>query len=196
MHHRSVARRATPAPAIHTLNILILFQLILRHPADTRRSEIRLLGLNTSHTAKLHNRQHCATHPILPLLFAPIHTYLLIPLLLPLGNQRRIAIPILEQPVVQLSAYGLFLVVHVVDIAASLVRYLEDGPDHFVLFLAFSGRVFSVFHLVGEFEEGVFQVVEAVWRGFFGGARGADGWHFGSNCTNDMGEWRWTEETY
>merc|ERR1711981_32482 len=46
----------------------------------------------------------------------------------------------------------------------TLVRNLEDGPLHLVLLLAFVTRVLGVFHLVGELEEGVFDVVETVRR--------------------------------
>jgi hypothetical protein len=44
-------------------------------------------------------------------------THLLIALLLPLGDQHRIGVVVLEQPVVQRLADGFFLVVQVVDVA-------------------------------------------------------------------------------
>lgn len=37
----------------------------------------------------------------------------------------------------------------------TLVRDLEDGPEHFVLLFAFMAGVFGVFELVLEFEEGI-----------------------------------------
>jgi hypothetical protein len=106
-------------------------------------------------------------------------TYLLVALLLPLGNQHRIRVPVLEQPLVQLPADGLLLVVQVVDVARALVRDLENGPCHFVLFLALVRRVLGIFHLVRELEECVFQVFEAFGRAPLAGARSADGWHVG-----------------
>ena len=42
--------------------------------------------------------------------------YLLIPLLLPLGDETRIGVPVLQQPVVQLLGDSLFLVVEVVNV--------------------------------------------------------------------------------
>lgn len=60
----------------------------------------------------------------------------------------------------------------------TLMRDLEDGPLHFVLLFAFVAGVFGVFHLVGELEEGVFEVVEAIWRRL-AVLRGADGGHGG-----------------
>lgn len=55
---------------------------------------------------------------------------------------------------------------------------LEDGPEGLVALFALVGGVLGVFHLVAEFEEGVFDVVEAGGRGF-AGAGGADGGHVG-----------------
>jgi hypothetical protein len=45
--------------------------------------------------------------------------HLLITLLLPLGDQISIGIPVLQQPVVELFADGFFLVVQVVDVSGS-----------------------------------------------------------------------------
>lgn len=57
---------------------------------------------------------------------------------------------------------------------------LEDGPEHFVLLLAFVAGVLSIFHFVGEFEEGVFDIFKAFrWR--FAVFRGADRGHFGGD---------------
>jgi len=58
------------------------------------------------------------------------------------------------------------------------MRDLENGPDGFMALHAVVGGGFGVFHLVGEFEEGVFDVVEAVGRGL-AGLGGADGGHAG-----------------
>lgn len=41
---------------------------------------------------------------------------------------------------------------------------LEDGPDHFVLLLSFVRGIFGILELVGEFEQSVFDVFEAVGR--------------------------------
>lgn len=54
---------------------------------------------------------------------------------------------------------------------------LEDGPQHLVLLLALVARVLGVFEPVLELEEGVFDVVEAVGRGFAVFAGAAYRWH-------------------
>lgn len=69
----SIPTGTSPAPTTNTLDRLALLQLRPRHPTDTRAVEIRLLGLNTPQTAQL-----------------------LIPLLLPLCNQRRVGVVVLE----------------------------------------------------------------------------------------------------
>jgi hypothetical protein len=55
---------------------------------------------------------------------------------------------------------------------------LEDGPDHFVLFLSLVRSILGVLELVGKFEQGVFDVFEAIrWRL---AVSGATNWrHFG-----------------
>ena len=40
---------------------------------------------------------------------------------------------------------------------------LEYWPQNLVPFLAFMRRVFRIFHLVTELEQGVFDIVEAIW---------------------------------
>lgn len=54
---------------------------------------------------------------------------------------------------------------------------LKDWPHHLVLLLAFVRSIFGVLEFVGEFEESVFDVLEAVRRRFavFGAA---NWWHF------------------
>lgn len=54
---------------------------------------------------------------------------------------------------------------------------LEDWPLHLMLLLALMRCVFGVFEFVVELKEGVFEILEAWWRGFFV-AGGADRWHF------------------
>lgn len=103
--------------------------MFLGNTADARRSEVRLLRLDT-----------------------PRATQLLITLLLPLGDQHGVGIAVFEQIVVKLLADGFFRVVEVVDVSRTLVGDLEDGPCHLVLLLALVRCVFSVFHLVLKFE--------------------------------------------
>jgi hypothetical protein len=59
----------------------------------------------------------------------------------------------------------------------TLVRNLKDGPQSLISLLSLVRRILGVFHLVGELEEGVFDVVEAVWWRF-AVAGTADRWHF------------------
>ena len=54
----------------------------------------------------------------------------------------------------------------------TLMTDLEDRPQHLMLLLAVVGCVFGIFHLVAEFEERVFDVVEA-WGWCFAIARGS-----------------------
>ena len=43
---------------------------------------------------------------------------------------------------------------------------LEDGPQHLVLLSALVRGIFGILHLVGEFEECVLNVFEAIWWRF------------------------------
>jgi len=122
-----IARSTPPAPATNTLHILPLLQLRLGHPADARRVEVGLLGLH-----------------------APQAAQLLVPLLLPLGDEHRVRVAVLEQVLVQLLADGLFFVVELVDVAAALVGDLEDGPLRLVLGDVVVWCVLGVLHLVAE----------------------------------------------
>jgi len=140
--NRSVRAAAAPAPAAHALDRLVLLQLRLGHAADARGVEVGLLGLDAAQAAQL-----------------------LVPLLLPLGDQERVGVVVLEQPVIQGFRDGGLFVVEVVDVAGALVGDLEDGPENFLPLLAFVGGVLGVFHLGAELEERVFDVVEALWWG-------------------------------
>lgn len=101
----SVARRTSPATAANTLYVLVLLEPCLGHAADARRVEVCLLGLDAAQAAQL-----------------------LVALLLPLCDEHGVGVAVLEQPVVQLPADGLLVVVELVDVAAALVGDLEDGP--------------------------------------------------------------------
>lgn len=46
------------------------------------------------------------------------------------------------------------------------MSYLEDGPQHLVLFLAVMRRIFRIFHFIAKFEQRVLDVVEPRWWGF------------------------------
>lgn len=59
--------RAPPAAAVHALDYPSLLQLVLGHPADAVGGEVGVAGLNTSQAAEV-----------------------LVTLLLPLGDQRRV----------------------------------------------------------------------------------------------------------
>jgi hypothetical protein len=61
----------------------------------------------------------------------------------------------------------------------TLVRDLHDGPEGFVFLLAFVGGGLRVFHFVGEFQEGVFDVVEAFGWGLAVASCAADRGHAG-----------------
>lgn len=148
------------------LTLLLPPQLRLRHTTDTAATEVGLLSLHTPETAQL-----------------------LIPLLLPLGNQLLVRVLVLEQPLVELFRDGLALVVEVVDVAGARVRDLEDRPKGLVLAFAVRRGVLRITHAVGVGEECVFNVGEACWWGLsvFGGA---DWRHCGgsSGCVEGRGE--------
>lgn len=138
---RLVAGCAPSAAATDALHIAILFQLSSRHSADTRAVEVCLFRLDAAQAAEL-----------------------LVALLLPLGNEHRIGISILQQPLVQLLADGLLLVVEIVYVAAPLVRNLENLPLRHVLRARRRGLVLRILHLVRKDQEVIFDVAEALWR--------------------------------
>lgn len=148
-----VTARTPSTPTIHTLNaapsraipslLPIPLQPGLGHPTNTSPLEIRLFCLHTPQT-----------------------TQLLVPLLLPLGDQIPVRVPVLEQPLVQRLADGFARVVQVVDVAGAGVRDLEDRPEGLVLLFALVRRVLCVAHLVAVFEKCVFDVFKAWWWGF------------------------------
>jgi hypothetical protein len=47
----------------------------------------------------------------------------------------------------------------------TLVGDLEHGPEHFVFLLALVANVLGVFHLVGELEERILNILKAIGRG-------------------------------
>lgn len=104
-------------------------------------------------------------------------THLLVSLLLPLGDEDRVCVAVLEQPVVQWFADGLFLVVELVDIAAALMRDLEYRPLRLVLRYVLRGGVLRVLHLDAEHFEVLSDVVEACWRLLAPRGVRADGGH-------------------
>ena len=104
-------------------------------------------------------------------------TYLLIPRLLPLSNQHSIRVAIFQQPLVQLLADRLLLVVQLVHVSAPLMADLEDLPVCLMSGDVDRCFVLCIFHLIREDEQVVFYVCEAGWRRFaLGGV--ADCWHF------------------
>lgn len=46
----------------------------------------------------------------------------------------------------------------------TLMAYLEYRPHDFMALFAFMRGILGVFHLVTEFEQRIFNVVEAIWR--------------------------------
>ena len=60
----------------------------------------------------------------------------------------------------------------------TLMGDLEHGPDHFLLFLSFMRSILGILEFVGEFEQRVFEVFEAIgWGLAVSGA--TDRRHFG-----------------
>jgi hypothetical protein len=48
---RSVAGSASPAAAVHALDLLVFLELVPRNAANAGRSEVRLLGLDAARAA-------------------------------------------------------------------------------------------------------------------------------------------------
>ena len=90
-------------------------------------------------------------------------TDLFITLLLPFRNKHRIRIPVLEQPLVQLLADGLLLVVQLVDVTAPLMRYLEDGPLRLMFGDVRRRCVLRVLHLDAKDFQIIADVFKALW---------------------------------
>lgn len=111
-----ITARTASAPTADTLNLLILLQLLPRDTADACAVEVGLLGLNATQAAKLSRNPRQQLHPPQSDPHAS-RTHLLISLLLPLRDQHRIGVVVLEQPVVQLLTDGFLLVVQIVDVS-------------------------------------------------------------------------------
>lgn len=60
--------------------------------------------------------------------------------------------------------------------ALTLMANLENGPEHLMFLLALMRCIFGVLHFIAEFQEGVFDVIEACW-GWLAIARCADWRH-------------------
>lgn len=84
----SVARSTSTTSAVDAFYDLVFLQLVPRYATYASGLEVGLLGLNASEAAKL-----------------------FITLLFPLCNQIRLGVAILQQPVIELLAYGFLLVV-------------------------------------------------------------------------------------
>ena len=89
-----------------TLDELVVGELVVGHATYAGGVEVGFGCLDAAQTAEL-----------------------LVPWLLPLGNQVGVGVALLEQPVVQLARDGLALVKEVVDVPRPLVVYLEDGRE-------------------------------------------------------------------
>lgn len=89
---------------------------------------------------------------------SPRATYLLIARLLPLRNQHSIRVPILQQPLIQLLADRLLLVIQLIHVSTPLMTDLEDLPVCLVSGDIGCRLVLRVFHFVGEDEQVVFYV--------------------------------------
>lgn len=119
-HHpaSSVAAGAASAATAHTLDLLVFLQLFLRHTADAGAVEVGLLCLDAGKATELKSSFSRA----LAIGLKHKDTYLLIALLFPLRDQVRIGVLVLEQPLIQLLADRLLLVVQIVNVPRACVR--------------------------------------------------------------------------
>jgi hypothetical protein len=106
-----------------------------------------------------------------------LNTYLLVPSLLPLGNEHRVSVAVFQQPLVKLLGYRLLLVIQFVNVSAPLMTDLKYRPVYLVSWNVDCGCVLGILHLVAEYQQVVFNVGEACRRGFSFRSM-ADGWHF------------------
>ena len=86
--HPSITAGAATASTVHALYALVLLELVMWDPANTGAVEVGFLGLNAAGAAEL-----------------------LVTGLLPFRNEIGVGVTILQEPVVQLLADGLFRVV-------------------------------------------------------------------------------------
>lgn len=65
---------------------------------------------------------------------------------------------------------------------------LEYGPENFVFLLSFMRCILRILHLVAEFQEGIFEIVEARGRRFAiaGSANRRHGWRYGMDEDNEV----------
>jgi len=141
------------ASTINTLHRLIPRHPSFRNPTDTRMIESRLFGLYASQAAQL-----------------------FISLLLPFGNEHRIRVFVLYEPIVELFGDG-WGGVEFPDIARALVVNLEDRPEHLFPPFSFVRCVFSILHLILKLKQCVFEILETIrWR-FSLVFRCTDWWH-------------------
>jgi hypothetical protein len=59
---------------------------------------------------------------------------------------------------------------------------LENRPKNLMFLLSLVRRILGIFHLIAEFQQGIFYVVEACWWGFAIAGSCADGRH-GGECS-------------
>lgn len=124
------------------LDDLALLQLGLGHAADAVGGEVGVPRLDAAQAAQV-----------------------LVPLLLPLGDQVAISIFFLQAVLVELSGDGLALVEQLKDVPGALVVEAEDGPQGFHFTLAFMGILLSLPHFGVQLVEGGFDQLPAVrWR--------------------------------
>jgi len=117
------------------------FQLALWDSADAVGSEVGVSCLDAAQAAQV-----------------------LISLLLPLGDQVLVCVPLLYAVVIQLPADGLPLVEQVEDVAAPLVVQSEDRPQGLHLPLALVRLRFGFSHLLVQLVQGRFNQLPAVRR--------------------------------
>lgn len=107
---------ASSASTVHALDHFPFLQVRRRYATDARRSKIRVLGLDAAQAAQL-----------------------LVAGFLPLGNECRIGVFLVQRELVHFARDFAMHVVLLVDVATALVVQTEDRPED--LILALSGLI-------------------------------------------------------
>lgn len=98
------------AAATHTLDLLVLLQLLARNSTNACAVEVGLLSLYAPEAAELHYCQHAS-------ISCRADTHLFVALLLPLRDKDRIRVVVLQQPEVELLADSLLVVVKIIYVS-------------------------------------------------------------------------------
>ena len=141
------------ASTVDTFDDFPLLQFVFRDPADAVRAEVRVTCLDAAQTADI-----------------------LVPGLLPLGDQSSVRNLFFDAVVIQLFGNGLPLVEQVIDVSCPLVVDLKDRPQGFHTALSLMWITFRFSHLCLQLLQCGLDQLPAIGRRFASGP--PDLWHW------------------